>query len=272
MSSFCSTSANISLSNTLRTFFYSEFVLPLRTPSIRRQNRLSRHDFRSRRAITTVSLDAIPITSYQKTELPNPNQNEPSATIESSNTSNQSSNDQVSAQTTSSASSPSTRETKTESKTSSRKRADDRGTKKTTRKSATNAGLKPQKKAEEWEIQKGALKRKFPDGWAPPKKLSPDAMEGIRHLHLVDPDKFTTPVLAAEFKVSPEAIRRILKSKWRPSGAEMETRRQRWEKRHARIWGHMSELGLRPRRPDSIIDAATILYNKNKKDKGPSDS
>lgn len=272
MSSLCSTSANISLPNALRTLFYSEFVLPLRTPSIRPSNRLSRHDPRSRRAITTVSLDSIPITSSQKPEILNSNQNETSATIDSSNTSNQSVNDQASSQTTSSASSPSTHETKTESKTSNKKRSDDRGTKKTARKGATDAGPKPQKKSEEWEIQKGALKRKFPDGWAPPKKLSPDAMEGIRHLNLVDPDKFTTPVLAAEFKVSPEAIRRILKSKWRPSGTEIEGRRQRWEKRHARIWGHMSELGLRPRRPDSIIDAAKILYNKSKKDKESSDS
>lgn len=272
MSSFCSTSASISLPNALRTLVYSEFILPLRAPSIQPLNRLSRHDRRSRRAITTVSLNSIPITSSQKPEVPDSNQNEPSVAIGSSNSANQSLNDQASAQTTSSTSSPGTRQTKTESKASNKKRAGDRDTKKTARKGATNAGPKPQKKAEEWEIQKGALKRKFPDGWAPAKKLSPDAMEGIRHLHHIDPDKFTTPVLAAEFKVSPEAIRRILKSKWRPSGAEMETRRQRWEKRHARIWGHMSELGLRPTRPDSIIDATTILYNKGKKDKESRDS
>ncbi|PYH78009.1 hypothetical protein BO82DRAFT_249753, partial [Aspergillus uvarum CBS 121591] len=64
------------------------------------------------------------------------------------------------------------------------------------------------------------LKEKFKEGWNPPKKLSPDAIEGIRHLHQVAPEQFTTPVLAEQFKVSPEAIRRILKSKWRASDKE----------------------------------------------------
>ncbi|KAH7061211.1 hypothetical protein B0J12DRAFT_553139, partial [Macrophomina phaseolina] len=72
-----------------------------------------------------------------------------------------------------------------------------------------------------WMVQKEALKEKFgKEGWQPRKKLSPDAMDGIRQLHASDPDTYTTPVLANEFKVSPEAIRRILKSKWRPKEEE----------------------------------------------------
>ncbi|XRM39176.1 Required for respiratory growth protein 9 mitochondrial [Aspergillus tubingensis] len=125
-----------------------------------------------------------------------------------------------------------------------------------------------QKKPEKWQIHKQALKEKFKEGWNPPKKLSPDALEGIRHLHAVAPEKFTTPVLAEEFKVSPEAIRRILKSKWRPSEPEIEDRRKRWEKRHDRIWGHLSELGLRPstKRTRELTDAKQLLYgNKEKK-------
>jgi hypothetical protein len=101
-------------------------------------------------------------------------------------------------------------------------------------------------KPDPWRIQKDALDKKFPNGWNPPKKLSPDALEGIRHLHATAPDRFTTSVLAEEFKVSPEAIRRILKSRWRPSEVEAEDRRKRWEKRHERIWSRMAELGLRP--------------------------
>ncbi|PLN78827.1 hypothetical protein BDW42DRAFT_187161 [Aspergillus taichungensis] len=110
----------------------------------------------------------------------------------------------------------------------------------------TRAGRPPQRKREGWQVQKDALKSKFREGWSPQKKLSPDALDGIRQLHAVAPDRFTTPVLAEQFKVSPEAIRRILKSKWRPSGEEAEDRRQRWDRRHERIWGHMAELGLRP--------------------------
>jgi hypothetical protein len=128
----------------------------------------------------------------------------------------------------------------------------------------------PKKKKEHWQIQKAALKNKFKEGWNPSKKLSPDALDGIRHLHAVAPDKFTTSVLAEQFQISPEAIRRILKSKWRPSEAEMEDRRKRWDKRHDRIWSHLSELGLRPRtkRSEAFTDA-NVLYDKGDKDSKP---
>lgn len=126
----------------------------------------------------------------------------------------------------------------------------------------SRSAYKPQKKKrEEWQIQKEALQHKFQEGWNPPKKLSPDALDGIRQLHAMAPDRFTTPVLAAEFKVSPEAIRRILKSKWQASEEQMECRRQRWEKRHDRIWSQMTELGLRPKRARTEeFDDAKVLY------------
>ncbi|KAF7594071.1 Required for respiratory growth protein 9 mitochondrial [Aspergillus hancockii] len=129
----------------------------------------------------------------------------------------------------------------------------------------------PKKKKEHWQIQKAALKSKFKEGWNPSKKLSPDALDGIRHLHAVAPDKFTTPILAEQFQISPEAIRRILKSKWRPSETEMEDRRKRWDKRHDRIWSHMSELGLRPRtkRTEAFADANILYGNKGDKDSKP---
>ncbi|CAO2651260.1 Nn.00g095570.m01.CDS01 [Neocucurbitaria sp. VM-36] len=98
-----------------------------------------------------------------------------------------------------------------------------------------------------WQVQKAALKEKLGgEAWNPRKKLSPDTMEGIRHLHQTQPDKFTTPVLADHFKVSPEAIRRILKSKWRPSDEEHEARMQRWDKRGERIWSNLVEMGVKP--------------------------
>ena len=98
-----------------------------------------------------------------------------------------------------------------------------------------------------WQIQKAALKEKLNgETWNPRKKLSPDAQEGIRHLNRTYPEKFTTAVLAEYFKVSPEAIRRILKSKWRPSDEEQEERLARWERRGENIWSNMVELGLKP--------------------------
>ncbi|OGE53571.1 hypothetical protein PENARI_c007G10268 [Penicillium arizonense] len=123
------------------------------------------------------------------------------------------------------------------------------------------------KKPEPWQVQKAALEKKFPQGWNPPKKLSPDALDGIRHLHAKAPEQFTTPVLAQEFEVSPEAIRRILKSRWQPSEDEQESRRQRWEKRHDRIWSRMAELGLRPetKRTKPISDARVLYDDKGRR-------
>lgn len=100
---------------------------------------------------------------------------------------------------------------------------------------------------ETWQIQKQALSEKFGStGWSPRKRLSPDALEGIRALHAQFPDKYTTPVLADQFEVSPEAIRRILKSKWRPNDEEEERRRARWDKRGENIWSQMVEMGIKP--------------------------
>lgn len=108
-------------------------------------------------------------------------------------------------------------------------------------------GAMTPREREDWQIQKEALKQKFgSDGWNPRKRLSPDALEGIRSLHAQYPDTYTTPVLAEHFKVSPEAIRRILRSKWKPSEEEEEDRRRRWDKRGESIWSSMVELGIKP--------------------------
>ena len=64
------------------------------------------------------------------------------------------------------------------------------------------------------------MKELFPSGWNPPRKLSREAMDGLRTLHVHDPNTFTTPVLAERFRISPEAVRRILKSKWTPNRLE----------------------------------------------------
>lgn len=106
---------------------------------------------------------------------------------------------------------------------------------------------KPKKKLEPWQVQKSALDAKFAGTtWNPRKRLSPETLEGIRSLHASDPVKFATPVLADQFKVSPEVIRRILKSKWRPTEEEAERRNERWERRGEKIWTHLAEIGTKP--------------------------
>ncbi|KAF8155618.1 hypothetical protein B0H34DRAFT_620136, partial [Crassisporium funariophilum] len=69
----------------------------------------------------------------------------------------------------------------------------------------------------EYKAHRETLRKEFPEGWAPPRKLSREAMDALRQLNRHDPEKFRTPVLAEKFKISPEAVRRILKSKWEPS-------------------------------------------------------
>ncbi len=103
-------------------------------------------------------------------------------------------------------------------------------------------------KRETWQIDKEARVKKYPDGWNPLRRLSPDAMAGIRALHNQMPDTYTTEVLANEFKVSPEAIRRILKSKWRPNSEEETDRQQRWFRRGENAWGRFAEMGMKPPR------------------------
>ncbi|KAI2471764.1 hypothetical protein F4781DRAFT_385782 [Annulohypoxylon bovei var. microspora] len=101
---------------------------------------------------------------------------------------------------------------------------------------------------EYWAIQKQALREKFPEGWKPRKRLSPDALDGIRALHAQFPDHYTTDELSDKFEVSPEAIRRILKSNWRPNAEEEVDRQGRWFNRGKAIWGQMAAIGRKPPR------------------------
>ncbi|POS83813.1 hypothetical protein EPUL_005032 [Erysiphe pulchra] len=106
---------------------------------------------------------------------------------------------------------------------------------------------KPQPRPKEpWMIEKERAKEKYPNGYRPLKRLSPDAIEGIRALNSQMPEHFTTARLSKEFKVSPEAIRRILKSKWRPNIDEAHDREARWARRGEQIWSRWAELGATP--------------------------
>lgn len=69
----------------------------------------------------------------------------------------------------------------------------------------------------QFKAHRETIKKNFPEGWSPPRKLSREAMDGLRSLHAYDPEMFSTPVLAEKFKISPEAVRRILRSKWTPT-------------------------------------------------------
>lgn len=116
-------------------------------------------------------------------------------------------------------------------------------------KDKTRTPAEDRPKRENWQIQKSANLSKFGDStWQPRKRLSPDTLEGIRALHSSDPTTYSTETLSGQFAVSPENIRRILKSKWKPNDDEREEREKRWERRGVRKWTEMAEQGERPPR------------------------
>ncbi|PWN93418.1 hypothetical protein FA10DRAFT_264068 [Acaromyces ingoldii] len=67
--------------------------------------------------------------------------------------------------------------------------------------------------------------------WRPRKILSREAQEGLRLLHAHDPETYSRQALAAQFKISVEAVRRILKSKFRPDGAVVSRQNRRAKER-----------------------------------------
>lgn len=79
----------------------------------------------------------------------------------------------------------------------------------------------------EWRKHKETIQTKFPKGWLPPKRISREAIDLIRLLQKSDPQQFTTPILADKFKISPEAVRRILKSQFALPAEEVARREKR---------------------------------------------
>lgn len=112
---------------------------------------------------------------------------------------------------------------------------------------ATDSESNP-KKQEDWSVQKARLKEKFPEGWKPRKRLSPDALAGLRALNAQFPEVYTTEALATKFEMSAEAVRRILRSKWQPNEEEETDRHDRWHRRGMQIWETKAALGVKPPR------------------------
>lgn len=107
-----------------------------------------------------------------------------------------------------------------------------------------------------------AMKKSFPEGWQPPKKLTRDAMQSLRTLHELSPDVYTTPVLADKFKISPEAVRRILRSRWTPSRERLDEiaikeSNRRFERKKQRVMKEWTE----------TVDNEVVESSESNKDK-----
>lgn len=101
-----------------------------------------------------------------------------------------------------------------------------------------------------WALHRQALRHKFADSkfgtaaWRPNKILSRETQSGLRLLHSTDPQKWSVTTLSAQFKVSPEAIRRILRanperwggdSKEAGRGSKLSSDSESWRREDAEI-------------------------------------
>lgn len=64
--------------------------------------------------------------------------------------------------------------------------------------------------------QKAALAGRFPDAWSK-KSISNEAHIGIQLLHETDPERFSAPVIARRFGISPQYVRKLLDTRPRTS-------------------------------------------------------
>ncbi|KAI9299157.1 hypothetical protein K502DRAFT_361692 [Neoconidiobolus thromboides FSU 785] len=74
-----------------------------------------------------------------------------------------------------------------------------------------------------WKLRKQEINKKFGgEQWNPTKRISRTAMERIRFLAKELPHDWPLLKISEEFKIAPEAVRRILKSKFQPSQSVIE--------------------------------------------------
>lgn len=94
---------------------------------------------------------------------------------------------------------------------------------------------KPKDTLPEWKKQLIGVKKAIGnEKWRPSRRLSREEIESLRLLKQSFPN-ITSRELSERFKVSPEAIRRILKSNWEPSEEEWDNLQKRWRNRGERI-------------------------------------
>lgn len=129
------------------------------------------------------------------------------------------------------------------------------------------------KKQPEWMKRTQAVKKKY-GNWNPTRKISYQQMQDIRDLKVKAPHLRTID-LANHFKMSPEAIRRILRSNWIPNDEELDRKIRTAEKRKQEAKGKKQE--SKSRRGNNLkskfmvdgkimydSDKSHGFYNKNK--------
>ncbi|KAF3284932.1 Required for respiratory growth protein 9 mitochondrial [Orbilia oligospora] len=95
-----------------------------------------------------------------------------------------------------------------------------------------------------WKIHMDSVKSKLKgEKWNPFGRLSPAAVATLKQLKQENPG-MTVEEYAPIFKISPDALRRILKSKWMPTPEQETDRNERWKRRGKAVWQEWEEKGL----------------------------
>ncbi|KAF8420065.1 hypothetical protein EV426DRAFT_518860, partial [Tirmania nivea] len=96
--------------------------------------------------------------------------------------------------------------------------------------------LRNSKSHPSWVVQKAALQKKFNGTpWQARKKISPGTVSLIKAINAEAPHVLKAQDIAAKFKISLEAARRILRSKRVMLDEEKERKPRKWIERGERI-------------------------------------
>ncbi|RKP33579.1 hypothetical protein BJ085DRAFT_21343 [Dimargaris cristalligena] len=119
------------------------------------------------------------------------------------------------------------------------------------------------KAGEGWRIRKQEQKASLEDGkWAPKKRVARSTMERIRFLAINMPDTFDIPRLSYEFKISFEAVRRILRSNFNPSPEVIQTQESKRLALRKEYWSATQEAN-QPK-PPTLPQPVTIITQRPK--------
>ncbi|KAK6535341.1 Required for respiratory growth protein 9 mitochondrial [Orbilia ellipsospora] len=100
------------------------------------------------------------------------------------------------------------------------------------------------KDAPDWQRHKDAVRDKLGGSqWKPFSRLSPAAVATLKQLK-AENKGMKVEEFAPIFKISPDAMRRILRSKWTPTAKEEESRMERWKKRGDQVWQKWADDGM----------------------------
>lgn len=127
------------------------------------------------------------------------------------------------------------------------------------------ADLKRKQIAPEWVKREETLRKRYGQ-WNPTRKLSRQQITDIKNLKGQYPG-MKTKQLADFFLISPESIRRILKSKWEPTDEEMEDLKRRTEKRKLFLQ-EKKAAALENQQPTAASGRTKKYHGKHKKGKG----